>query len=161
MNVLEARIFTLENNTVVDTFKLSVKENLKLNINDLEKKKKILGEKLKTLNTKNFKKNLADKQRQNNLKIFDRKTTITIDNNSSKTYTIIKVSTNDRDFLLYDILMVLLEKEIVVSTAKISTFVDYIEDTFYVRNIFGFKIIKSEEIKIIKRSIRKQILSGN
>ena len=96
-----------------------------------------------------------------NQKIIKKKVDIQVDNNSSSTYTVLVVNTNDRPGLLYDISKILIKNKLVISMAKISTDGDFVEDSFHLRNEFGFKInneVVTENLKNeIKKSLEKEL----
>ena len=74
------------------------------------------------------------------LKIINKKIDVKIDNDSSSTYSILIVKTNNRPKLLYDISNILIKNNIVISMAKISTNGDFVEDSFHLRSQYGLKI---------------------
>ena len=86
-------------------------------------------------------------------KILKRKIDINFDNDSSKTYSVFEVVTNDRIGLLYDISKILIKNKFIISMAKISTNGDFVEDSFHLRNEFGFKIEQKDLIEKLKREI--------
>ena len=160
MEVLEARIFTLENNIVIDTFKLSAKSYLEFNDLDLKRKIKKLNEDLKKSSNQDKNKEIVISENNRKNQVLIKKTQISIETIPSKNYTIINVLTNDRAFLLFDILNVLLKNKLMINMAKISTLEDFVEDTFHVQKIFGSKILSSDESERIENQIKLSILKG-
>ena len=160
MEVLEARVFTLENNIVIDTFKLSTKSYLKFNDVDLKRKITKLDEDLKKSSKHEKNKEIVISENNRKNQVLIEKTEISIETIPSKNYTIINVLTNDRAFLLFDILNVLLKNKLMINMAKISTLEDFVEDTFHVQKIFGSKILSSDESERIKNQIKLSILKG-
>ncbi|MBF0492765.1 MAG: [protein-PII] uridylyltransferase [Deltaproteobacteria bacterium] len=84
-------------------------------------------------------------------------TRIEIDNDVSAYYTIIEIYANDRVGILYQILTALSSLGLYVDVSKISTKVDQVADVFYVKDIFGQKIMESEKLKRIKMELLKVI----
>ena len=157
-SILEARIFTLADNTVIDTFKTSFKYVEKMTDEDFARKISSLKIRLRDL-----KKNKALTLKQKiffSSKINYKKININFDNISSSTYTVLEVITNDRPGLLFDISKVLLKHKLVISMAKISTNGDFVEDSFHIRNEFGLKIDKDDSMKSIKKEIRVVLEKG-
>ena len=75
---------------------------------------------------------------------------IDISNEVSDQYTVIDIYAHDRIGLLYDITRTLTELGLYIAVSKISTKVDQVADTFYVKDIFGQPIndeAKREEIR--------------
>ena len=87
------------------------------------------------------------------LKLLEKKIDVQIDNNSSATYSILIVKTNNRPKLLYDISNVLIKNKIIISMAKISTNGDFVEDSFHLRTEYSSKIENQGTIKKIKNEI--------
>jgi [protein-PII] uridylyltransferase len=76
-----------------------------------------------------------------------------VDNTSSDRYTIIEVYTSDRPGLLYAITHTLLQLQLQVFLAKISTRVDQVADIFYVRTMDGRRVEDPEQIEEIKQAL--------
>ena len=94
------------------------------------------------------------KKKLKKVNFLKKKIDIKIDNNSSSTYTVMEVITNDRIGLLYGISKILIKNNIIISMAKISTNGDFVEDSFHLRNNFGFKIKDKLFIEKLKKEIR-------
>jgi [protein-PII] uridylyltransferase len=86
-----------------------------------------------------------------------RPTRVDIDNDLSAYYTVIDVFTHDRTGLLYQITSTLSALGLYVDVSKISTKVDQVADTFYVKDIFGHKITSEERLKKIREVLMKVI----
>ncbi len=80
---------------------------------------------------------------------------VEIDNDVSAYYTVIDIYTNDRIGLLYQITTTLWSLGLYVDVSKISTKVDQVADTFYVRDIFGHKITSEDRLKRVKSLLQK------
>ena len=157
-SVHEARIFTFDDGTVIDTFIVSIDVNYKIENIEFKSKIKTLKEKFTSLGnnkiTKIVNKNFSLKKR------FIEKIDISIDNNSSSTYTVLEVITNNRPGLLYDISKVLLKEKLVISMSKISTNGDFVEDSFHLRNEFGMKVDNKDEMIHLKKKIYHTLKEG-
>jgi [protein-PII] uridylyltransferase len=77
-------------------------------------------------------------------------TRIDIDNEVSEDYTVIDIYTHDKVGLLYLITSTLTHLGLYIGVSKISTKVDQVADVFYVRDIFGQKIMAQEKLEEIK-----------
>ncbi len=73
-------------------------------------------------------------------------TKVDIDNEVSEEYTVIDILTHDKVGLLYLITSTLAEMGLYIGVSKISTKVDQVADVFYVRDIFGQKIIDPDKL---------------
>ena len=151
ISVFEARIFTLEDNTVIDTFKFSFSSVYKLKEFEIDQKIKVIKKKIMNMKESILPKYSIKKFKKVNF--LKKKIDIKIDNNSSSTYTVMEVVTNDRVGLLYGISKILIKNNIIISMAKISTNGDFVEDSFHLRNNFGFKIKDKLFIAKLKKEI--------
>ena len=151
VSVFEGRIFTLDDNTVIDTFKFSFASRDKLKDYEIDDKIQILKQKIIYL--KQGKITEFQKKKLKTKSSLKKKIDIKFDNHSSSTYTVMEVVTNDRVGLLYGISKILIKNKIVISMAKITTNGDFVEDSFHLRNSFGFKIKDELFIKKLKKEI--------
>lgn len=81
---------------------------------------------------------------------------IEIDNEVSKKYTVLDIYTHDKVGLLYTISKTLRDMGLYIGVSKISTKVDQVADTFYVRDIFSQKITDPERLS----DLRQQLLNA-
>ncbi len=86
-------------------------------------------------------------------------TEIHIDNDVSGYYTVIDVLTHDRLGLIYDIVNCLVSQGCYVELSKISTKVEQVVDTLYVKDIFGQKITDKHKLEEIKR-VLSDVIGG-
>ena len=76
-----------------------------------------------------------------------------IDNNASRTHTVIEVNGRDRPGLLYDVAKTLKDLGLVISTAHIGTYGERVVDVFYVKDVFGLKVAQSSKLRQIQRQL--------
>lgn len=88
------------------------------------------------------------------------KTSVAIDNNISREYTVLEIRSPDRFALLYKIAKTLSEFEVNISSAKLSTLVSLINDVFYVTDKAGKKIEDLQLIEKIKVSLVEAASNG-
>ncbi len=84
-------------------------------------------------------------------------TRVDSDNDISAFYTVIDIYAHDRTGLLYQITSTLSALGLYVDVSKISTKVDQVADTFYVKDIFGHKILSKEKLEKIRDILTKVI----
>ncbi|MDO8520274.1 MAG: [protein-PII] uridylyltransferase [Deltaproteobacteria bacterium] len=82
---------------------------------------------------------------------------VIVDNDVSAYYTVIDVYTHDRLGLLFDITRTLNQLGCYVEVSKISTKVEQVTDTFYVKDIFGHKIMAPDKLKAIKSALQEVV----
>jgi [protein-PII] uridylyltransferase len=78
---------------------------------------------------------------------------VVVDNHSSDQYTIIEVYTTDRPGLLYAITRTMLDLQLQVFLAKISTRIDQVADIFYVLTLEGKRVEDPEQLEEIKQAL--------
>lgn len=91
---------------------------------------------------------------------FRHPTTIAFDNEGSDIYTIIEVDTRDRAGLLYDLARTLAASNIYISSAQIATYGAQAVDTFYVKDMFGLKIMGKSKLESLERKLKEAIERG-
>lgn len=88
---------------------------------------------------------------------FDVPTTITFDNDGSDLYTVIEVDTRDRIGLLYDLTRTLTGVGVNIVSAVITTYGEQAVDSFYVKDVFGFKIKDKKKQQAIEDKLKAAI----
>lgn len=83
---------------------------------------------------------------------------VVIDNEASRTRTVIEVTGGDRLGLLYHLTRTLAAQNLQIITARISTYGEKAVDVFYVRDRFGHKITNLAHLETIKLELLKQLL---
>jgi [protein-PII] uridylyltransferase len=78
---------------------------------------------------------------------------VLIDNNASRTHTVIEVNGRDRPGLLYDVAKTLKNLGMVIFSAHISTYGERVVDVFYVKDVFGLKITQPSKLRQIQRML--------
>lgn len=84
-------------------------------------------------------------------------TRVEIDNEVSADYTVIDIYTHDKVGLLYRITSTLTELGLYIGVSKVSTKVDQVADVFYVKDIFGQKLIGGDKLEEIRIHLLKAI----
>jgi len=79
-----------------------------------------------------------------------------IENNASNIFTVIELSGHDRPGFLYDVTKAIAELGLSISTAHISTYGTQVADVFYVKDIFGMKILHETK----QRQVRQRLLQS-
>ena len=149
INIYSGRVTVLKKNLALYTFE--VNRFGKSTFND----RGIWTSIEKELNKDNLiiEENKIPKNISSNIKGVKIKTKIEIDNYSSKTFSIIELTSVDKPGLLYEVSKNLKALGLIIGLVKISTRRGSIEDSFYVKMLNGKKIISKSEIKSIKESL--------
>ncbi len=78
---------------------------------------------------------------------------VLIDNNASRTRTVIEVNGRDRAGLLYDVTRALFDLNLSISSAHIETYGERAVDVFYVKDLYGLKITSATKLKAIEKRL--------
>lgn len=156
INILALDVFSLSEGFNLIKINLQSVDQKRLNSRVLKKLKNLLAEvfsgetNVRTLLQKQ--KKPAFMEQKPIQKIESR---VVVDNDVSPYYTVIDVYTHDRLGLLYDIVRALADEGCYVEVSKISTKVDQVVDSFYVKDIFGHKIAAKNRLNEIQNTLLK------
>ncbi len=160
LEILGAQVFTHPNGMVIDTFKVIDPDHKKA-----APKERIAGirkDVRKVLAGKVSVEALFEKGRrfpQKKEPVSSRDTRVEVDNESSKTFTIIDIFAMDKKGLLFVIAKGILELGLVVHAAKIATRLDQVVDVFYVLGADQKKIESPDAIQGIKDHLLREMKS--
>ena len=157
-NIVDAKIFTLANGMALDTFW----------IQDLEGKPFDGPQRLARLaaRVELALSNRLDIQRELDTqrgswpkrdRIFTVQPRVLMDNNASDTFTVIEVNGRDRPGFLHVVTRALTRLNLQIATAHITTYGERAVDVFYVKDLFGLKIVNQEKLKQIADTVEKSI----
>jgi [protein-PII] uridylyltransferase len=157
-NIVDAKIFTLANGMALDTFW----------IQDLEDKPFDGPQRLARLaaRVELALSNRLDIQRELQTQrgswpkrdqIFTVQPRVLMDNNASDTFTVIEVNGRDRPGFLHVVTRALTRLNLQIATAHITTYGERAVDVFYVKDLFGLKIVNQEKLKQIADTVEKSI----
>ncbi|HEX6144060.1 MAG TPA: [protein-PII] uridylyltransferase [Geminicoccaceae bacterium] len=82
---------------------------------------------------------------------------VLVDNNASRTHTVIEVNGRDRPGLLFRLARALKDLGMVISSAHISTYGERVVDVFYVKDVFGLKVTQPTKIRRIQRELDRAL----
>jgi [protein-PII] uridylyltransferase len=82
---------------------------------------------------------------------------VLFDNKASATHTLIEVNGRDRPGLLYEVTRAITALNLQISRAKISTFGEKVVDVFYVKDLFGHKIVDERRLQRIRERLTKAL----
>jgi len=76
-----------------------------------------------------------------------------VDNAASVMHTLVEVNGRDRVGFLYDVTRAMTELGLQISTAKIMTWGERVVDVFYVKDVFGHKIVAEAKLKAVRERL--------
>ncbi|MBW2519334.1 MAG: [protein-PII] uridylyltransferase [Deltaproteobacteria bacterium] len=155
INILGAQIFTRSNGNALDI--LHVNKPIGGILDNEAKWEKVRKDLIAVLEGRQQVAKLVKKRQKSSTLITEKKrprspSRINFDNETSVEYTVIDIFTHDQIGLLYRVTQSLADFGLYIFVAKISTKVDQVADTFYVKDIFGQKVqdpAKIEELRSV------------
>jgi [protein-PII] uridylyltransferase len=93
--------------------------------------------------------------------VFTVQPAVIIDNDASRTHTVIEVNGRDRPALLYDLTMAFYGLSLTIANARIATYGERAVDVFYVKDLFGLKITSSTRLDTIRHRLLDAIVDSD
>ncbi len=157
-NIVDAKIFTLANGMALDTFW----------IQDLEGKPFDGPQRLARLSARVelSLSNRLDIQRELDSqrsswprrdRVFTVEPRVLVDNSASDTFTVIEVNGRDRPGFLHVVTRALTRCSLQIATAHITTYGERAVDVFYVKDMFGLKVVNQAKLKQIEGTVEQAI----
>ena len=88
---------------------------------------------------------------------FKTRSRVIFDNEASTVSTVIEVESLDRVGLLYEIMRALFDMGLGISSAIVATYGELAVDVFYIRDIFGHKVLHPERLAAIEARLMKAL----
>ena len=157
-NIVDAKIFTLANGMALDTFWIQDLEGKPFD--DPQRLARLSARvELALSNRLNIQREL-DQQRSSWPKrdqIFTVEPRVLIDNNASDTFTVIEVNGRDRPGFLHVVTRALTRLNLQIASAHITTYGERAVDVFYVKDLFGLKVVNQDKLKQVGEAVEKSI----
>jgi [protein-PII] uridylyltransferase len=90
-------------------------------------------------------------------RVFTSAPRVLIDNNASNTHTVIEVNGRDRPGFLYTVARALTGLNLQITSAHITTYGERAVDVFYIKDIFGLKIVHPTRLQQIPEAIEQAL----
>lgn len=159
INILGAQIFTGKNGKVLDILQVNSVQGFV--ITDPNRWQKVEADMANVLHgTVQVADLVSKRQRPTLLQAKSARafpTQIEIDNEVSEDYTVLDIYAHDKVGLLYLITSTLNQLGLYIGVSKISTKVDQVADVFYVRDIFGHKIVAQDRLEEIRSTLANAV----
>ncbi len=155
INILGAQIFTGKNGKILDILQVNSAQGFL--ITDPARWQKVEADMAEVLHGTVQVSDLVHKRQRPTLlpakSARNFPTRIEIDNEVSDEYTVIDIYAHDKVGLLYLITSTINQLGLYIGVSKISTKVDQVADVFYVRDIFGHKIVSEEKLEEVRTTL--------
>jgi [protein-PII] uridylyltransferase len=157
-NIVDAKVFTMANGMALDTFW----------IQDLEGKPFDGPQRLARLSARVelSLSNRLDIQRELDAqrsswpkrdRVFTVEPRVLIDNNASDTFTVLEVNGRDRPGFLHVVTRALTRCSLQIATAHVTTYGERAVDVFYVKDLFGLKVLNADKLRQISETVEQSI----
>ncbi|MDI2090004.1 [protein-PII] uridylyltransferase [Commensalibacter oyaizuii] len=155
-SIVDARIHTLTNGMVLDTFWIQdASEDVFDEPHRLERISELIQSALD--NTIDIEQRIHDYNRHalygRRMRAIHVPPRVVIDNQASNGFTVIEVNGRDRIGLLYDVTKTIKEQKLQISSAHVTTYGIRAVDVFYVKDAFGLKIQDKKRLSIVRDAI--------
>ena len=151
-SIADAKIFTMANGMALDVF--SIQDATSGGAFDAPDKLARLSVLIERSLSGRLKPNVELSKRRaaqpSRTRVFRVQPRVVIDNDASRTHTLIEVNGRDRPGLLYDITRALTDLSLQISSAKVQTYGERAVDVFYVKDVFGLKVTHDGKLNQIR-----------
>ncbi len=154
-DIVDAKIYTTTDGKALDTFAIQDRDK-----QPFEKVAGLTNAIEDSLGTEmNFDQSLAARSTgfPSRASVFTVPPRVLIDNKASNIHTVIEVNARDRPGLLYDVTMALSQLGIAVASAHITTYGVRAVDVFYVKDMFGLKVMQDSKIERIRTELMEAL----
>jgi len=150
-NIVDAKIFTMANGMALDTFAIQDTEG-----GAFERPDKLARLSARIEQSLSGQLRIAEqleRQKPNyptRANVFTVAPRVLLDNNASNTHTVVEVNGRDRPGFLYLVTRTLSQLNLQISSAHVTTYGERAVDVFYVKDLFGLKIVHAGKLAEIK-----------
>ncbi|HYM71430.1 MAG TPA: [protein-PII] uridylyltransferase [Stellaceae bacterium] len=160
-NIVDAKIMTMSNGMALDTFWVQDNEGGAIERADKLAKLSVVFEKVLTGDVSAQRELDRPPAIASRTHVFTVPPRVLIDNQASRSHTVIEVNGRDRPGLLHELTRELTRLNLQVSSAKISTYGEKVVDVFYVKNLFGHKVEHPDKLAEIRAVLSEVLAKGN
>jgi [protein-PII] uridylyltransferase len=160
-NIVDAKIMTMTNGMALDTFWIQDHNGEPVDRPDKLARLSVAFENVLTGDLKPHREFARPPAIQSRTSVFTVPPRVLIENQASRSHTVIEVNGRDRPGLLHELTRELTRLSLQVSSAKISTYGEKVVDVFYVKNLFGHKVEQDEKLGEIRTALEAVLTKGN
>ncbi|MGH7092211.1 MAG: [protein-PII] uridylyltransferase, partial [Stellaceae bacterium] len=160
-NIVDAKIMTMSNGMALDTFWIQDPAGGAFRQPEKLAKLAIVFENVLTGDLKPHRELDRPPTIPSRTSVFTVPPRVLVDNQASRSHTVVEVNGRDRPGLLYEVTRELTRLNLQVSSAKISTYGEKVVDVFYVKNLFGHKVEHPAKLDEIRRTLGAVLAKGN
>ncbi len=160
-SIVDARIFTTTDGLALDSFGIQNVEE-RTAVEDTAKLKRIRKQVIKALAGEIWPDRMLANRKSlpKRTEVFAVEPRVLINNQASRTHSVLEVNGRDRPGLLYDVTKALKDLGLMISSAHIATYGERVVDVFYVKDMFGLKLRQPSRIKQVQRHLVAVLTEG-
>ncbi|MGE0151877.1 MAG: [protein-PII] uridylyltransferase [Reyranellaceae bacterium] len=158
-NIVDAKIFTMSNGMALDTFAIQDTEGGAFERSD--KLARLSARIEQALSGQLRIAEQLERQKPNyptRANVFTVAPRVLVDNSASNTHTVVEVNGRDRPGFLYLVTRTLSQLNLQISSAHVTTYGERAVDVFYVKDLFGLKIVHAGKLAEIKEKLESVLL---
>ncbi|MGH1483993.1 MAG: [protein-PII] uridylyltransferase [Geminicoccales bacterium] len=161
-SIVDARIFTTTDGMAIDSFGIQNAED-KTAVEDDARMERIRKQVEKAMAGEAWPDRVLAKRRSlpERTDVFSVEPRVLINNQASRTHTVLEVNGRDRPGLLYDVTKGLKDLGLIISSAHIATYGERVVDVFYVKDVFGHKIHRQSKIRQVQHHMVDVLKEGD
>ena len=160
-NIVDAKIMTMSNGMALDTLWVQDHDGTPFDRPDKLAKLAFTFENVLTGDLKPHIELARPPAFSSRTSVFTVPPRVLVDNQASRSHTVIEVNGRDRPGLLWEVTRELTRLSLQVSSAKISTYGEKVVDVFYVKNLFGHKVEHPQKLAEIRDTLEAVLAKGN
>ena len=160
-NIVDAKIMTMTNGMALDTFWVQDNDGGPIERPDKLAKLSVTFEQVLTGDVSAERELDRPPAIPSRTNVFTVAPRVLIDNQASRSHTVIEVNGRDRPGLLHELTRELTRLNLQVSSAKISTYGEKVVDVFYVKNLFGHKVEHPDKLTETRAALTEVLAKGN
>jgi [protein-PII] uridylyltransferase len=160
-NIVDAKIMTMSNGMALDTFWIQDTDGGPFRRADKLARLAVVFEDVLTGELKPHRELERAPAFPSRTSVFTVPPRVLVDNQASRSHTVVEVNGRDRPGLLYELTRELTRLNLQVSSAKISTYGEKVVDVFYVKNLFGHKVEHPAKLAEIHTALEAVLSKGN
>ena len=160
-NIVDAKIVTMTNGMALDTFWIQDQNGGAFDRPDRLAKLAVAFENVLTGDLKPHRELARPPAIPSRTSVFTVPPRVLVDNNASRSHTVIEVNGRDRRGFLFEVTRELTRLSLQVSSAKISTYGEKVVDVFYVKDLFGHKVEHPQKLDEIRKALEAVLARGN
>ena len=156
-NIVDAKIMTMSNGLALDTFWVQDLAGRSFDRPDKLARLAEIFENVLTGDLKPHRELARPPAFPSRTQVFTVMPRVLVDNKASASHTVIEVNGRDRPGFLHIVTRALTRLNLQIQSAHITTYGERAVDVFYVKDLFGLKVVNAEKLKQVAAEVERSI----